>query len=204
MPEITNPIIDSLALARAILKPMKSYRLGNVCRSYRVNYDDEVAHRADYDAEVLGDVFNMMLHQIMQSGKYNLLDLCELTGDDVYKIVYPYHMTALALNKAGLKNMFKLVSEANTKYFHNGSRIPKERLEHYREGLLYGSSCYNGDVFEAALNLSDEKLERAMEFYDYIEIQPLEDYYHLVDRGKLQDTDELIKSLHRIIDCAKN
>ena len=76
MPEITNPIIDSLALARAILKPMKSYRLGNVCRSYRVNYDDEVAHRADYDAEVLGDVFNMMLHQIMQSGKYNLLDLC--------------------------------------------------------------------------------------------------------------------------------
>ena len=49
-------------------------------RSYRVNYDDEVAHRADYDAEVLGDVFNMMLHQIMQSGKYNLLDLCELTG----------------------------------------------------------------------------------------------------------------------------
>ena len=103
MPEITNPIIDSLALARAILKPMKSYRLGNVCRSYRVNYDDEVAHRADYDAEVLGDVFNMMLHQIMQSGKYNLLDLCELTGDDVYKIVYPYHMTALALNKAGLK-----------------------------------------------------------------------------------------------------
>ena len=62
---------------------------------------------------------------------------------------------------------------------------------------------YNGDVFEAALNLSDEKLERAMEFYDYIEIQPLEDYYHLVDRGKLQDTDELIKSLHRIIDCAK-
>ena len=49
LPEITNPVIDSLALARAILKPMKSYRLGNVCRTYRVNYDDEVAHRADYD-----------------------------------------------------------------------------------------------------------------------------------------------------------
>lgn len=49
---IQNPVIDSLALARAIMKPMKSYRLGNVCRVYRVNYDDEVAHRADYDAEV--------------------------------------------------------------------------------------------------------------------------------------------------------
>ena len=203
MSEIKNPIIDSLALARAILKPMKSYRLGNVCRSYRVNYDDEVAHRADYDAKVLGDVFNLMIHQIMQSGKYNLLDICKLSSDDVYKIVYPYHMCALALNKTGLKNMFKLVSEANTKYFHGESRIPKERLEYYREGLLFGSSCYNSDVFEAALNLSDERLENAMKFYDYIEIQPLEDYFHLIERGKLQDKDELIKSLQRIVSCAK-
>lgn len=83
LPEINNPVIDSLALARAILKPMKSYRLGNVCRTYRVNYDDEVAHRADYDAQVLGEVFNLMIHQIMQTGKYSLLDLCELTGDDI-------------------------------------------------------------------------------------------------------------------------
>lgn len=200
---IKNPIIDSLALARAILKPMKSYRLGNVCRSYRVNYDDEVAHRADYDAEVLGDVFNLMIHQIMQEGKYNLLDICKFTSDDVYKIVYPYHMCALALNKTGLKNMFKLVSEANTKYFHGESRIPKERLLHYKDGLLFGSSCYNSDVFEAALNLSDEKLESAMAFYDYIEIQPLEDYYHLIERGKLQDKDELIRSLKRIVKFAK-
>lgn len=203
MPEIKNPVIDSLALARAILKPLKSYRLGNVCRLYRVNYDDEVAHRADYDAQVLADVFTMMLHQIMQGGKYNLLDLCELTGDDIYKIVYPYHMTALALNKKGLKNMFKLVSESNTVYFHGSSRIPKERLEFYREGLLFGTSCYNSDVFEAALNLSDDKLQKAMEFYDYVEIQPLDDYNHLIDRGKLQSKDELIKSLCRIVDCAK-
>ena len=70
---ITNPVIDSLALARAIMKPMKSYRLGNVCRVYRVNYDDDVAHRADYDAEVLGAVFTTMLHSIMQMVNYNLL-----------------------------------------------------------------------------------------------------------------------------------
>ncbi len=76
--KLNNPIIDSLALARAILKPMKSYRLGNVCRSYRVNYDDEVAHRADYDAKVLGDVFKSMIHPIMQSGNYNLLDISKL------------------------------------------------------------------------------------------------------------------------------
>ncbi|WP_418467492.1 exonuclease domain-containing protein, partial [Faecalibacillus faecis] len=182
---IQNPVIDSLALARAIMKPMKSYRLGNVCRVYRVNYDDEVAHRADYDAEVLGSVFTTMLHSIMQNGYYNLLDLNKLQKDDAYKIVFPYHMTALALNKEGLKNMFKIVSEANTTYFHDGSRIPKERLEYYRKGLLFGTSCYRSDVFEAALNSSDEKLEELLKFYDYVEIQPFDDYYHLIDRGQI-------------------
>ncbi|MFV0395153.1 MAG: PolC-type DNA polymerase III [Coprobacillaceae bacterium] len=201
--EIGNSVIDSLALSRAILKPLKSYRLGNICRQYRVNYDSDVAHRADYDAEVLASVFTMMLHQLMQDGKYNLLDLTDLQKDGIYKIVFPTHMTAIALNKVGLKNMFKLVSESNTVYFHGESRIPKERLEVYREGLLFGSSCYRGDVFEAALNQSDEKLEKAMEFYDYIEIQPLDDYYHLIDRGKIDSQENLIVSIQRLITMAK-
>mgnify|MGYP002243109478 CR=1 FL=1 len=63
--------------------------------------------------------------------------MCELTGDDVYKLL-SLSYDALALNKAGLKNMFKLVSEANTTYFEKTSRIPRERLEFYREGLLFG------------------------------------------------------------------
>ena len=200
---IQNPVIDSLALARAIMKPMKSYRLGNVCRVYRVNYDDEVAHRADYDAEVLGSVFTTMLHSIMQNGYYNLLDLNKLQKDDAYKIVFPYHMTALALNKEGLKNMFKIVSEANTTYFHDGSRIPKERLEYYRKGLLFGTSCYRSDVFEAALNSSDEKLEELLKFYDYVEIQPFDDYYHLIDRGQIESKEDLIISIKRLITAAK-
>lgn len=200
---IANPVIDSLALARMILKPMKSYRLGNVCRLFRVNYDDEVAHRADYDAEVLASVFNLMLHQLMQDNKYNLMDVANLLNDGIYKIVFPYHITALALNKAGLKNMFKMVSEANTIYFSSESRIPKERVNFYREGLLIGSSCYKSDVFEAALNESDEKLEKLMEFYDYIEIQPLDDYYHLVDRGKIDSQEDLIVSIKRLISMAK-
>ena len=198
---IQNPVIDSLALARAIMKPMKSYRLGNVCRVYRVNYDDEVAHRADYDAEVLGSVFTTMLHSIMQNGHYNLLDLNKLQKDDAYKIVFPYHMTALALNKEGLKNMFKIVSEANTTYFHDGSRIPKERLEYYRKGLLFGTSCYRSDVFEAALNSSDEKLEELLKFYDYVEIQPFDDYYHLIDRGQIESKEDLIISIKRKSPC---
>ena len=202
-PELQNIVIDTLPLARAILKPLKSYRLGNVCRQYRVTYDDEVAHRADYDAQVLADVFTMMTHQLMQEGKYNILDLLRVVKGDTYKMVYPYHVTALAKNKKGLKNMFLLVSASNTTYFHREPRVPRELLEQYREGLLLGSSCYRSDVFEAALNQSDRVLEEAMAFYDYIEIQPLEDYYHLIDRGKLESEEQLIVSMQRLIAMAK-
>ncbi len=200
---LTNSTIDSLALARAILKPMKSYRLENVCRQYRVAYDSEVAHRADYDAEVLASVFTTMLHQMMQDGKYNLLDIANIEGGEPHKVVFPSHMTALAKNKVGLKNMFKLVTEANTQYFSKESRIPKERLEFYREGLLYGSSCYRGDVFDAALYSGDDVLENAIAFYDYIEIQPLDDYYHLVDRNKVSSVEDIIASIKRIIYFAR-
>ena len=110
----------------------------------------------------------------MQSGNYNLLDLNKLQKDDAYKIVFPYHMTALALNKEGLKNMFKIVSEANTTYFEKTSRIPRERLEFYREGLLFGSGCYNSEIFDLAMTRSLDELKQAMAFYDYIEIMPLD------------------------------
>ena len=81
-----------------------------------------------------------------------------------------------------------------------------ENFNDIKEGdIVEGLSLIHiySDVFEAALNLSDERLENAMKFYDYIEIQPLEDYFHLIERGKLQDKDELIKSLQRIVTGAK-
>ncbi|WP_249030467.1 PolC-type DNA polymerase III [Tannockella kyphosi] len=203
-PEITNPVIDTLPLARMILKPMKSYRLGNVCRQYKVPYDDEVAHRADYDAQVLGDVLTMMIYQLIDENKFNLLDVTAISSEEAYKYVFPNHMTILAKNKIGLKNLFKIVTEANTVYYHREALIIKERLDFYREGLLYGSSCYQGDVFDIALYGNDKSLKEAIAYYDYIEIQPLEDYYHLVERGKVDSMEAIKLSILRIIKEAKN
>lgn len=203
-PPIQNPIIDTLPLARAILKPMKSYRLGSVARVYHVSYDDDVAHRADYDAEVLGNVLNMMFHQLMSEGVYNINEFnAHQDMEAVYKLVYPYHATLLALNKTGLKNMFKLVTEANTTFFSDEPRLPKELIEQYHDGILVGSSCYKSEVFEAAMNSDDKTLDDLLDFYDYIEIQPLEDYYHLVERGSIASMENLKISLRRLIDHAK-
>ena len=204
MEEIMNPCIDSLPLARAILKPMKSYRLGTVARYYKVGYDEEVAHRADYDAEVLGSVLNLLLKDAMEVKKITSLnELNELQSMNTYQLVFPYHATVLVKNKIGLKNLFKIVSKSCTEFYARDARIPKEVLEEYRDGLLIGSSCYRSDVFEAALNLGDSDLKRFMEFYDYIEIQPLSDYYHLIDRGTIENEENLIKSLKRLISMAK-
>ena len=200
---ITNPLIDSLALARAIMKPMKSYRLGSVCRFYKVSYDDEVAHRADYDAEVLGSVLNLLIKQVNEGGYDYLDELNLLQSMNAYKVVYPYHVTVLVKNRTGLKNLFKLVSKSCTEYFEGEARIPREIIEEYRDGLLIGSSCYKSDVFEATMNSGDEKLEKLMQFYDYIEIQPFSDYYHLVDRGSVEDVETLTKMLVRYVNTAK-
>lgn len=201
-PLLTNSVIDSLVLARTLLS-IKTYRLGSVCRYYKVNYDDDVAHRADYDAEVLASVFNLMIYQMMSDGKYNLLDVAAMEVKDPYKVQFPMHVTALAINRVGLKNMFKAISESNTIYYHNDARIPRDRLQLYREGLLIGSSCYVGEVFDRALYGSDIELEKAIEFYDYIEIQPLDDYYHLVDRAKIDNMDIVILSIKRILSIAE-
>ena len=201
---IQNTIIDTLPLARAILKPMKSYRLGVVAKNYRVKYEDYVAHRADYDAEVLANVLNMMFHQLMNEGIYRISELNSRQDmSQVHKLVYAYHLTMLVKNKKGLKNLFKLVTEANTTYFYNEPRLPKELINQYRDGLLIGSSCYKSEVFEACLNSSDEKLDEVLSFYDYIEIQPLEDYQHLIARGTVANQDNLIASLKRLIKHAK-
>lgn len=202
-PQLNNPAVDSLTLAWKLLPELKGYRLGNVARHYRIPYDGDDAHRADYDADVLAGVFNMMLHDLMQKKYYNILDLNQMECDNAYKIVRPKHMCVLAKNQEGLKNMFKLVSEANTTYFEKTARIPRERLEYYREGLLFGSGCYNSEIFELAMTRSVDELKKAIDFYDYIEILPLDICMYFVERGRVDTQEDLIRILRRIVDVAK-
>ena len=201
--KLKNSAIDSLTLAWKLLPDLKGYRLGNVARHYRIPYDGDDAHRADYDAEVLAGVFNMMLHDLMQQGYYNVLDMNKMECPQAYKIVRPKHMCVLAKDKTGLKNMFKLVSEANTTYFEKTSRIPRERLEFYREGLLFGSGCYNSEIFDLAMTRSLDELKKAMSFYDYIEILPLDICQYFVERGRVDTMEDLTRILRRIVDTAK-
>ncbi|MDE6952543.1 MAG: PolC-type DNA polymerase III [Erysipelotrichales bacterium] len=201
---LKNPAVDSLTLAWKLLPDLKGFRLGNVARYYRIPYDGEAAHRADYDADVLAGVFNMMLHDMMQNKLYSLLDMNKMECPNAYKIVRPKHMCVLAKDKNGLKNLFKLVAESNTTYFEKVARIPRSRLEFYREGLLFGSGCYNSEIFDLAMTRSLEELKKAISFYDYIEILPLDICQYFVERGRVDTQEDLIRILRRIVDTAKS
>src|SRR5690606_9011698 len=104
------------------------------------------------------------------------------------------HINVIVQNQVGYKNLFKLISDTLTDHFYDGPRLLKQTIETYREGLLFGSGCYKGMVFEAALNKSKTDLRKAISFYDYIEVQSPIAYRHLkADLGV--DADIIIQSM---------
>ena len=144
-----------------------------------------------------------MLQDLIKKGFKTIDEINDIEIEESYKHAFPYHMCVLAKTPEGLKNMFRLVSIANTKYFHQCDRIPRSELEFYREGLLFGSGCVNSKVFEIASTRDEEELREEIKFYDYIEIQPLEDAMYLVDRGKYDSIDDIERIYKRIIKIAK-
>ena len=113
------------------------------------------------------------------------------------------HVTFIAKNQTGLKNMFRIVSFANTNFIQRNARIPRKLIEENRDGLLIGSACLNGEIFYMAETRPDGDIIEAMKFYDYIEVQPPENYSHLLRGHDINNINHLYKCLKRIIDCAK-
>ena len=113
------------------------------------------------------------------------------------------HVTFIAKNKIGLKNLFRIVSFANTNFIQRNARIPRKLIKENREGLLVGSACLNGEIFYLAETRNEEELIEAMKFYDYIEVQPPENYSHLLRGHDINNMDHLYTCLKKIIKCAK-
>ncbi len=204
---LNNPVIDTLNLARSLHLDRKSYKLGNIARHYGIIYDEEGAHRADYDTEVLAQVFIKMIDELE-----NITTLEQLQSFQPKKAVlkqFDTHVNVLVKNQAGLKSLFEIITLSHTEYLSTNAtvpspRIPRDILHNKRENLLIGSACSNNEIFEYALNRSDEKLKNAMAFYDYIEIQPRNCYRHLLRRNIVKSEEHLIEVIQRIINVAKS
>ena len=200
---LKNPVIDTLALSRYLFPESRNHTLGALCSNMEVNYDTESAHRADYDATVLNDVWQPMLDKLLK-------DNPNLTHQDLTKLVAPkelttrlrpFHVVALCKNKEGLKDLYKIVSFSHIDYFSElptlkVPTIPRRILSQYRNNLLLGSACFNGEVFETAKYYNLDRIMKVMDFYDYIEVQPLDNYSYLVNMGEMSE--------NAVITCVKD
>lgn len=205
LPFLDNPIVDTLALSRYLFPTARRHSLGALCKNMDVFYDEDAAHRADYDANVLNDVWQPMIVQLTKNNlKMTHADLEKLvTPKEVLQHIRPVHVTVLAKDKVGLKDLYKLVSLAHVEYLAGIPKIPRREIMSHREHLLVGSACFNGEVFRTAHNYNQERLEEVVKFYDYIEIQPPENYSFLVNTGELEEED-VIAYLKDIVSAADN
>lgn len=203
--ELKSSGIDTLALSRFTFPSMKNHRLGTLCRQVEVFYDEDSAHRANYDAKVLSDVWEALLFKLTDQNKNVTLNDIAVLKKRKEHIIHSreMHVTVLARNKAGLKDLYKLISFSHIDYFGRVPCVPKSLLTEYRKNLILGSCCFNGEVFDNATRSSKETLDKAVAYYDFIEIQPIENYSYLINMGNIADEHTLIKYIKDIENSAQ-
>ena len=205
--EFTNTVLDTMGMARMLYPNWKNHKLSTLVKELDVPWDESAHHRGDYDSEGTAIGFYKMCKTLNNRNietttkLYDAVDLNELL-----QYSRPFHMSVLVKNKVGLKNLFKIISYANTTYmFKNGMvKYPRNELNKYREGLLFGSGCVNGEIFEAAFTKEDDELAKMMQYYDYIEVQPPEVYSYLIDMesSPINSMGEIIEHIKKIVRVA--
>ena len=202
--EFKNTVIDTLELSRALDQGYSRHSLSALVKRYDVPWEEDAHHRADYDAEGTAFVFSKMLKKLEMQKYEKISDLDNLISkDEIYKFGRTYHFNAIAINKKGLKNLFKIISLANTIYLYKTPRILRSKLNELRDGLLIGSGCYESEVFTEARSKEGEELTNIINFYDYVEVQPPEVYDHLIQLNDFKDENELKTHIKKIISAVK-
>ena len=194
--------VDTLSLSQAVFPDYKSYKLGRIAKNLGIKVD--VAHRALDDVDTTVKVFNIMLQNLKERGAKTIDDMDILGSDEEakkveYKKLKTYHAIILAKDYVGLKNLYKLVSYSHLYYFYKKPRILRSLYKKYSEGLILGSACSEGELFQAILlGKSDEEIEAIAREYDYLEIQPLGNDDYLVRSEQVPDR-EYLKEINRKI-----
>ncbi len=200
-----NPtVIDTLPLSKALYKGLAKYTLDRLVKHLKLGEFNH--HRAFDDALILSKVFVKMVEALKKD--YLIENVEEinvkLKGEIDYKRQNMFHITILAKNTLGLKNLYKLVSYSHVEHFFKKPRILKSLLIKHREGLLIGSACFKGEVYDCVMmGQDDEDLLNIASFYDFLEIQPVVNSIELVKKEKVKDEESLKEINKKIVDLGE-
>ena len=190
--------IDTLTMAQAMYPGLHNYKQGTINKHLELpSYE---AHRACEDSAALGRIFCVMLSDLAEKEVTTVEGINTGLGGnrEVLKKKY-FHLIILVKNQMGLKNLYKIVSEAHVNYFFKKPRVPRSLLNKYRDGLILTSACEAGELYRAVVEgRSYEELKKIASYYDVLEIQPLGNNEYMVRDGKVE-SEEVIKDFNRTI-----
>ncbi len=194
--KMDNEYIDSLKLSRQLYPEFKKHKLGIIAEKLGIKVEN--AHRALDDVKTLVQVFIKMLEKVNEEEPKKRGKKKE-EKKELYKTLPSYHAIILVKNYKGLRNLYELISISHLNYFYKKPRILTSVLEKYKEGLILGSACEQGELYRAIVaGKSDEEIEKIAERYDYLEIQPLGNNEFMVRNGTVAGEEEL-KDINRKI-----
>ena len=191
--------IDTLELSRYLLPDLKKHKLDVLTSMFNINLENH--HRAIDDATATGFVFLKLLDLLKEQNCIDLDALSKIKSKNYYNV---HKVSMFAKNLTGLKNLYRLISLSHIDNYYRQPIVYKSQLEDNREGLLVGSGSYSGAIYNALLRCEeDEKLKEMMKFYDFIELQPMDQYLYLVEDESVHEIDAIKNINRRLYDTAK-
>ncbi len=204
--KVNYTVVDTVGLARYLLPNISKYKLNLVAKELGISLENH--HRAVDDAEATAEIFVKFIEMLKEQDITTLKGVNEaakLTPEAIKKMP-TYHGILLAKNDTGRVNLYKLVSLSHIDYFARRPRIPKSLLSENREGIIVGSACEAGELFQAIIrNQPEQEIKRITDFYDYLEIQPLGNNEFMIesDRYEVNSKEDLMELNRRVIECGE-
>ena len=200
IPDFTS--VDTVAMARILLPTLSKFKLNVVANALHISLENH--HRAVDDAGATAEIFVKFVEMLRDRNVDSLRKLNQFGAHNANAVrkLPTYHVIILACNEVGRVNLYTLISKSHLEYYARRPRIPKSELSKYREGLLVGSACEAGELYQALLNeKSDERVAKVVNFYDYLEIQPVGNNRFMIasDRVGNVNSEEDIRNLNRKI-----
>ena len=197
----TYTVVDTVAMARVLLPQLNRFKLDTVAKALKISLDNH--HRAVDDAACTAEIFVKFVEMLKERGISTLEEVNRLgsASPENIKKMRSHHAILLATNDMGRINLYRLVSKSHLEYFHRMPRIPKSEFVRHREGLLIGSACEAGELYQAILREQpEEEIARLVRFYDYLEIQPLgNNAFMLRGDSPAVASEEALKDINRRI-----